>query len=143
MPQPLGNQNYDPRTLQVIYFSFLGSQVFFLFMVLYSVNEPAFLFEMTDISFTIIPVAALVADIFASRIFNKGIQNLATTDLQTSFQRLTTLHLIRWALVEGASFILLVFAMITENHFFTAFAIVNIIYFATLRPRLFTFNEGF
>jgi len=143
MPQPLGDPNYDPRTLQVIYFAFLGSQVIFLFMVLFTIDNPTFLYEMTEISFTLIPVAALVADILASRIFNKGIQNLTTTDLQTSFQRLTSLHLIRWAMVEGASFILLVFAMITGNHFFTAFAIVNIIYFATLRPRLFTFNEGF
>lgn len=143
MNQPQGGPNYDPRTLQLIYFALLGSQVFFLFLVLFTTENPSFFYDMSDFLFTLIPVVALVLDVVASRMFNKGIQNLTTTDLQTSFQRLTSLHIIRWAMVEGASFLLLVVAMSTENHFFTAFAVVNIIFFATLRPRLFTFNEGF
>jgi hypothetical protein len=143
MNQPQGGPNYDPRTLQLIYFALLGSQVFFLFLVLFTTENPSFFYNMSDFLYTLIPIVALVLDVVASRMFNKGIQNLTTTDLQTSFQRLTSLHIIRWAMVEGASFLLLVFAMSTENHFFTAFAVVNIIFFATLRPRLFTFNEGF
>jgi hypothetical protein len=143
MNQPQGGPNYDPRTLQLIYFALLGSQVFFLFLVLFTTENPSFFYNMSDFLYTLIPIVALVLDVVASRMFNKGIQNLTTTDLQTSFQRLTSLHIIRWAMVEGASFLLLVFALSTENHFFTAFAVVNIIFFATLRPRLFTFNEGF
>lgn len=143
MNQPQGGPDYDPRTLQLIYFALLGSQVFFLFLVLFTTEQPVFYYNMSDFLFTLIPIAALILDVVASRLFNKGIQSLTTTDFQTSFQRLTSLHIIRWAMVEGATFLLLVFAMSTGNHFFTAFAVVNIIFFATLRPRLFTFNEGF
>lgn len=143
MTQPQGGPQYDPRTLQLLFFAFLGTQIFFLFMVLITVEAPVFGYQLRELSFTLIPAAALAADIIGTRIFTKGIQSLTTLDMQTSFQRLTTLHLIRWAMVEGGTFLLLVFTLITNNHFFTPFAIVNIIFFATLRPRLFTFNEGF
>jgi len=143
MTQPQGGPQYDPKTLQILFFAFLGSQIFFLFLAIFTIDEPVFGYLLSDITYTLIPAAALIADIVGTRIFSKGIQSLTTTDLQASFQRLTSLHIIRWALVEGGTFLLLVFTLITGNHFFTAFALVNIIFFATLRPRLFTFNEGF
>ena len=133
---------YDPRNLQIIFFALLAAQVFFLSIAFFTIEPPAFAYEVDNWLFTAIPLIALVADIAGNRIFAKGMDSLSTTDLHKSFQKLASIHLIRWALVEGATVLLIVFAMYYNNHFFSALAGANIIYFITLRPRLFTFNEG-
>lgn len=142
MNAPVGDPEYDPKNLQAIFIALLAAQVIFFFMSVFSLENPDFSYELTDFSFTLIPLAALVLDIVGNRIYSTGISNLTTTDMQKTMQRLARIHIIRWALVEMATLILIVFAMVNENHFFSAFALANLIYFITLRPKLFTFNEG-
>jgi hypothetical protein len=142
MNAPVGGPEYDPKNLQAIFFVLLAAQVFFFFMAIFSIEEPEFEYELKDLSFTLIPLATLVLDIVGNRVFTSGLSSITTEDLEKSLQKLARIHLIRWALVEIGTLLLIVFAMLYNNHFFSAFALANIIYFITLRPKLFTFNEG-
>jgi hypothetical protein len=85
----------------------------------------------------------LAADIIGNRIFNRQILDLGSLDdMQKALQKLAKAYLIQWMLVETATLLLIIYTLISVNHFFSLFALANIIYFITLRPRLFTFNEG-
>jgi hypothetical protein len=142
MNAPVGGPEYDPKNLQAIFFVLLAAQVFFFFMAIFTIEEPDFKYQLTDLSFTLIPLAALVLDIVGNRVFSSGISSITTEDLEKSMQKLARIHLVRWALVEIGTLMLIIFSMMYSNHFFSAFALANIIYFITLRPKLFTFNEG-
>ncbi len=142
MNAPVGGPEYDPKNLQAIFFVLLAAQVFFFFMAIFTIDQPAFNYQLKDLSFTLIPLATLVLDIVGNRIFSSGLSNLSAEDLEKSMQKLARIHLVRWALVEIGTLLLIVFSMMSGNHFFSAFALANIIYFITLRPKLFTFNEG-
>lgn len=144
MTEPDGGPSYDPKNLQVIFFALLAAQLFFFVYALITLETAVFRYKIDDFLFTLVPVLALAADILGNRIFTRQFSELNTLeDMQKTLQKLARIHLIRWMLVEGATLLLIVFTMITNNHFFSAFAAINIVYFITLRPKLFTFNEGF
>lgn len=134
---------YDPKNLQIIFYALLGAQIFFLLISLFSMQNAELHYHVARWFYTVVPLCALALDVFGTRYFNATISKLSTEDLQRSFQKLAMAHLVRWALVEAATVLLIGFAMYFQNHFFNAFALVNILYFSTLRPRLFTFNEGY
>jgi hypothetical protein len=142
MKNPLGSPQYDPRNLQVVFMALLAAQVFFLFLAIVTLVDPSFTYYIKNPLFTIIPLVALAADVLGNRFFQNILTTLTTADLEKSFQRLATAHLVRWAFVEGATFLLVGASIYYNNHFFNVFAAANIIYFITLRPRLFTFNQG-
>ncbi len=138
------NNGYDPKNLQVVFFTLLFGQIVFLFITIYLLKNFTFLYQLSDLTFTLIPLAALLLDYLGNKYFISGFTKLtAEEDLQKSMQQLNRIHLVRWIFVQAATMLLITFTFIYANHFFTAFAAINIIYFATLRPRLFTFNEGF
>ena len=137
-------QGYDPKNLQVIFNAFLFAQLIFLGLSLYVVESPEFIYRVNDYLFTAIPLIAIVLDIIANRVFISGFNKLTQEqDLERSMQKLNSIHVLRWGIVESATFMLIFFSMITSNHFFTAFAAANIVYFYTLKPKIFTLNEGF
>jgi hypothetical protein len=143
MQAPNNGPTYDPKNLQVIFFALLAAQIIFLFYALLSLEETQFIYHIDDISFTLIPLIALAADIIGNRIFNRQILDLGSLDdMQKALQKLAKAYLIQWMLVETATLLLIIYTLISVNHFFSLFALANIIYFITLRPRLFTFNEG-
>jgi hypothetical protein len=135
---------YDPKNLQVVYFALLSAQLFFLFLTVYIIEDADFLYRINDLTYTAIPLAALVLDIIGNKVFTNGFNKLTMLrEIDKAMQKLHSIHLIRWVLVEGATLLLICFSIITANHFFSAFAAANIVYFFTLRPKIFTFNEGF
>jgi len=137
-------QGYDPKNLQVIFGAFLLAQLIFLSLSFYVIESPDFFYKLDDLMFTIVPLVAIGLDIIANRIFINGFNKLTQErDLEKSMQKLNSIHVLRWGIVETATFMLIFFSIITANHFFTAFAAANIVYFYTLRPKIFTFNEGF
>jgi len=137
-------QGYDPKNLQVIFNAFLFAQLIFLSLSLYVVESPEFIYKLDDFLFTAIPLLAIALDIVANRVFINGFNKLTQEhDLEKSLQKLNSIHVLRWGIVESATFMLIFFSMVTSNHFFTAFAAANIVYFYTLKPKIFTFNEGF
>jgi hypothetical protein len=139
-----GGSGYDPRNLNIIFLALLSGQIIFLIMSMIMIEPATFVYDFEDLSFTLIPLAALAGDIISNRIFWNGFNRLTQErEMQQALTKLTAIHIVRWAIVEGGTLLLIVFSFLTSNHFFTAFAMANIAYFITLRPRLFTFNEGF
>lgn len=135
---------YDPKNLQIIFIALLFTQLVLFVSGMMMLNDAEFSYQLNNISFTAIPLAALVLDIIGNKVFKTGFQKLSQEkEIEESLNKLTRIHIIRWILVEAATFILLIFTVVHNNHFFSAFAAVNIVYFYTLRPKLFTFNEGF
>lgn len=138
------NKGYDPKTLNVIYLALAAGQILMLIVIMALLKPAVLSYDFNNLAFTFIPIAALILDIVGNRLFNSGFAKLTSeADLSTSLQKLMSIHIVRWALTEAGTLLLLVFTLITENHFFTAFAVANIAYFITLRPKVFTFNQGF
>lgn len=136
-------QGYDPKNLQVIFIALLFTQLVLFVSGMMMLDNADFEYRYTNISFTAIPLAALILDIIANKVFANGFSKLSQEkELSESLEKLNRIHIIRWILVEAATFILLIFTVVTNNHFFSAFAAINILYFYTLRPKVFTFNEG-
>lgn len=137
------NKGYDPKSLTIIFFALLSAQVAFLLYCMVAINPAFFIYEIENITYTLIPLAAILMAIISNRLFIQGLKNLSgEREISQALQKLQSIHIVRWALVEAASFLLLFFTIITSNHYFTAFALANIAYFITLKPRLFNFNAG-
>ena len=135
---------YDPRNLQIIFIALLFTQLVLFVSGMMLLEDADFIYHYKTVSFTAIPLAALILDFIANKVFTNGFQKLSQEkEIEESLNKLNRIHIIRWILVEAATFLLLIFTVVTNNHFFSAFAAINIVYFYTLRPKLFTFNEGF
>lgn len=140
---PLQN-GYDPKNLQLIFYTLLLAQLGFLVVVVYMLSDADFVYRLNQLNYTLIPVVALALDFYGNRYFTNGLAK-ATQDreLENALATLTNIHIVRWILVEGATTLLLACSLYYNNHFFTAFAAANTFYFSTLRPKLFTFNQQF
>ncbi|MDA7722742.1 hypothetical protein N8851_06640 [Schleiferiaceae bacterium] len=66
----------------------------------------------------------------------------AEKEIDEKLRVLTKMHIWQWVVVQFATVLLLSYTLIEANFFYFIFALVNIIYFITLRPKIFTFNEG-
>ena len=135
---------YNPKNLQIIFGAFLFAQLIFLTLSFYVVESPQFVYKIDDLVFTLVPLAAILLDFIGNKVFVNGFNKLTQErDLDKSLQKLNSIHVLRWGIVESATFMLVFFSIITSNHFFTEFAAANIVYFYTLKPKIFTFNEEF
>ncbi len=135
---------YDPKNLQIIFIALLFTQLVLFVSGMTMLNDAEFSYHYKEITYTAIPLSALILDILANKVFSSGFARLTQEkEIEESLNKLNRIHIIRWILVEAATFLLLIFTVVTNNHFFSAFAAINIVYFYTLRPKLFTFNEGF
>ena len=135
---------YDPKNLQIIFIALLFTQLVLFVSGMMMLNDAEFSYQWRNISFSAIPMAALVLDVIGNQVFKSGFQKLSQEkEIEESLNKLNRIHIIRWIMVEAATFLLLIFTVVYNNHFFSAFAAINIVYFYTLRPKLFTFNEGF
>lgn len=138
------NKRYDPKVLNIIFLALAAGQIILLIFIMVTLKSSNLAYVFNNLAFTFIPLAALLLDIVGNRLFASGFTKLSSeADLGTSLQKLMSIHIVRWALTEAGTLLLIVFALRTENHFFTAFAVANLAYFITLRPKVFTFNEGF
>jgi len=134
---------YDPKSLQIIYFALLAFQIAFLLICMVVIEPAYFEYKIQDLTYSAIPILAIIIAFLGNRYFAQGFKNLVMeTEINQSLQRLTTIHIVRWAMVEAGTFMLLAATINTSNHYFTAFAMANIAYFITLRPRLFNFDQG-
>ena len=80
----------------------------------------------------------------ARKIFQQQFNRISEIeDLQKKMQVIQLAHVIEWIMVEVGTLILLVFAQLEGNHFFSVLAVFNILYFFTLRPKILMLNEEF
>ena len=135
---------YDPRSLHLIYSSLLLLQLVVTSVVLYAAQENAVItFDIHRLTNTAAPVAAGLNAFFGKWIWTRGMQHLSSEeDLEDKLRTLTKMHISQWVVVQFATILLLSYTLIEANFFYFIFALVNIIYFITLRPKIFTFNEG-
>ncbi|MDC0615717.1 hypothetical protein OAP05_07475 [Schleiferiaceae bacterium] len=135
---------YDPRSLHLIYSSLLLLQLVVTSVVLYAAQENAVItFDIQHLTNTAAPVAAGLNAFFGKWIWTRGMLQLSAEDeLADKLRTLTKVHIWQWVVVQFATILLLSYTLIEANFFYFIFALVNIIYFITLRPKIFTFNEG-
>jgi hypothetical protein len=131
---------YDPKLLTTLFITMLLSQIIFLGLALWLIPNPHFGFNIYNPLFTLAPLLALALIVISQRTFASGIATLGKLEWREGLQKLTLLHALRWTLVEASSILLISCMVVTSNYFFLGFVLATIFYFATLKPRIYTFN---
>tara|TARA_B100002019_G_C21186693_1_gene556602 strand:- start:160 stop:528 length:369 start_codon:yes stop_codon:yes gene_type:complete len=91
----------------------------------------------------VIPAVAGVLGSLGKTIWNKGILRISQTEeIEEKLKVLTQIHILQWVMVELATILLLTYTLMESNFFYFIFALVNIIYFFTLRPKIFSLTGG-
>ncbi|MDX5426929.1 MAG: hypothetical protein LPK46_02140 [Bacteroidota bacterium] len=140
------NGGYDPRQLQLIHLTLLVGQLVFFILSFYILKDDPNArhgFDFRSLWFYIIPAAAGLLNYWGGLMFWRRLAQLDSwEDLQDKLRALTNAHLVRWAIVEVSTLLLLTFAIFQSSWFFLLLGMANIVYFFFLRPRLFTFDSG-
>jgi hypothetical protein len=137
---------YDPRMLNNIFIFFLLGQIALAIAVIYYINTNGALFSFNpqDIPTFSLPIMVLSTNFIARKIFQQQFNRISDIeDLQKKMQVIQLAHIIEWIMVEVGTLLLLVFAQLEGNHFFSVLAVFNILYFFTLRPKILMLNEEF
>ena len=131
---------YDPRSLHLIYSVLLIIQLIMTVVVLYSAKEDAVIqCSMNKISSFSIPSFVFGLAALGKGLWNKGLLTIEVEDdIDTKFEILTKIHIWQWVLVQLGTLMLLTFTLMESNFYYFMFALVNIIYFFTLRPKIFS-----
>jgi hypothetical protein len=139
------SQPYDPKSLTTIFFALLFGQILFGGVVwFFTYDSGHFHFDYQNSLHVAIPILALMLNwsggLFYKNAFKKESEK---EDVMERLSKLQTAHIVRFALTEAATLLLLVIALIDQNQFFLVFAVLNILYFFTLRPKIVSFNNTF
>ena len=135
---------YDPSSLQLIYSVLLMAQLVITVVVIYVAQDQFNMrFEWGYWNHIVIPAVAGVLGSLGKTIWNKGILRISQTEeIEEKLKVLTQIHILQWVMVELATMLLLTYTLMESNFFYFIFALVNIIYFFTLRPKIFSLTGG-
>lgn len=130
---------YDPRYLHLIFSALLMIQLVLTSVVLYVGSESAKIMLLPFNGNTYaIPGIAFVLVLLGRYIWNNGMKEINGSDnLLEKLEVLTKIHVWRWILVQLGTLILLTYTVVESNFYYFIFALVNIVYFFTLRPKIF------
>ena len=130
---------YDPRYLHLIFSALLMIQLVLTSVVLYVGSESAKILLLPFEGNTYaIPGIAFVLVLLGRYVWNNGMKEINGSDnLLEKLELLTKIHIWRWVLVQLGTLILLTYTLIDSNFYYFIFALVNIVYFFTLRPKIF------
>lgn len=130
---------YDPRYLHLIFSALLMIQLVLTSVVLYVGSESAEILLLPFEGNTYaIPGIAFVLVLLGRYVWNNGMKEINGSDnLLEKLELLTKIHIWRWVLVQLGTLILLTYTLIDSNFYYFIFALVNIVYFFTLRPKIF------
>ena len=130
---------YDPRFLHLIFSALLMIQLVLTSVVLYVGSESAKILILPFEGNTYaIPGIAFVLVLLGRYVWNNGMKEINGSDnLLEKLELLTKIHIWRWVLVQLGTLILLTYTLIDSNFYYFIFALVNIVYFFTLRPKIF------
>ena len=85
-----------------------------------------------------IPGIAFVLVLLGRYVWNNCMKEINGSDnLLEKLELLTKIHIWRWVLVQLGNLILLTYTIVDSNFYYFIFALVNIVYFFTLRPKIF------
>ena len=130
---------YDPRYLHLIFSALLMIQLVLTSVVLYVGSESAkiILLPFNGNTYAIPGIAYLLV-LLGRYIWNNGMKEINGSDnLLEKLEVLTKIHMWRWILVQLGTLILLTYTVVESNFYYFIFALVNIVYFFTLRPKIF------
>jgi len=135
---------YDPSSLQLIYSVLLMAQLVITTVVLYAAQDDAVIqFTWGQWNHLVIPFIAGVLSSLGRTIWNKGMVKISQTEeMQDKLKILTKIHIWQWIMVELGTVLLLTYSLVESNFIYFIFALVNIIYFFTLRPKIFSLSGG-
>jgi len=135
---------YDPSSLQLIYSVLLMAQLVITVVVIYVAQDQSNVrFEWGYWNHVLIPAVAGVLGSLGKTIWNKGILRISQIEeIEEKLKVLTQIHILQWVIVELATILLLTYTLMESNFFYFIFALVNIIYFFTLRPKIFSLTGG-
>ena len=130
---------YDPRYLHLIFSALLMIQLVLTSVVLYVGSESANILLLPFEGNTYaIPGIAFVLVLLGRYVWNNGMKEINGSDnLLEKLELLTKIHIWRWVLVQLGTIILLTYTLVDSNFYYFIFALVNIVYFFTLRPKIF------
>lgn len=130
---------YDPRYLHLIFSALLMIQLVLTSVVLYVGSESAKILLLPFEGNTYaIPGIAFVLVLLGRYVWNNGMKEINGSDnLLEKLELLTKIHIWRWVLVQLGTLILLTYTLVNSNFYYFIFALVNIVYFFTLRPKIF------
>ena len=130
---------YDPRYLHLIFSALLMIQLVLTYVVLYVGSESANILLLPFEGNTYaIPGIAFVLVLLGRYVWNNGMKEINGSDnLLEKLELLTKIHIWRWVLVQLGTLILLTYTLVDSNFYYFIFALVNIVYFFTLRPKIF------
>jgi len=113
-------------------------------IVMYSSQDTSNVrFNLENWNHLIIPLTAGVMDSLGRTIWKRGLIRIdQTEELEEKLKILTRIHIWQWIMVELATILLLTYTLIESNFLYFIFALVNIIYFFTLRPKIFSLTGG-
>lgn len=133
---------YDPKSLQLIFSVLLMVQLGLATFVGYSAPEQSSLrFDLYNLSHYIIPLSAALLDGLGTYSWNRGMKLIGEQEeMDDKLRILANMHLWRWVPVQLATMVLLTYTLLEANYFYYLFGLVNIIYFYTLRPKIFSFT---
>jgi hypothetical protein len=125
------------KITNVIYITLAIGLILFFMIVMYLMeNQSITTVQKLDSFFTIvIPLFGLLMMYLSRFLFNKMIAKLSVdADLSQKIVQYRTAKIISWALIEGASFLALVAALLTLNYLYIAVLIFLFGYFLLSRP---------
>jgi hypothetical protein len=130
---------YDPRYLHLIFSALLMIQLVLTSVVLYVGSDSAKILLLPFEGNTYaIPGIAFVLVLLGRYVWNNGMKEINSSDnFLEKLELLTKIHIWRWVLVQLGTLILLTYTLIDSNFYYFIFALVNIVYFFTLRPKVF------
>lgn len=133
----------DPRSLQNIFVLLLLAQLAFLGVVLVFLRtDNELLFDFTNLYHWAVPIGILGLDIISWNLFQQKISTSESdAELLDKVHQVQGAYIVLWVMVQIGTFLLLVFSILEENDFFIVLSIAQIIFYITLRPRLFNFLD--
>lgn len=138
------NNPYDPRLLHVIYTVLLLMQLMLVSVVMYVAGDKVGVhFNYQDLTQLTVPIIAITLVALGRRIWKNGMDQISKEEeLSDKLQILTRIHVYQWAMVQFGTIVLLTYTLVEANFYYFIFSLVNIIYFFTLRPKIFSLTGG-
>lgn len=135
-PNPSLNPQGLLRTLSILYFTFLSSQVLFALVAFIQQGDTYFEFENSDdVYIYAVPVLAVAAFVSSMLVFREQISALSAKDtLKEKFMGYQSAYLVRMAFLEGACLFGIIAFILKGNLFSLVFSGLIVLYFLTLKP---------
>jgi hypothetical protein len=136
---------YDPRSLHLMYTVLLLMQLMLTLVVIYVAGDSVGIsFDFNGLLSPIsVPIMSLLLALMGRSIWRNGMDKISKTeDINDKLELLTKIHIYQWAMVQFGTILLLTFTLVEANFYYFIFSLVNIIYFFTLRPKIFSLTGG-